>query len=193
MVITDHLRKIFFRNSKGTTWEEKVDDFLRGYEIAKEEGKKYGMDILLGAEIAFMENNEKANDYLIYGLTREILLRYPNIFEGEEVGVKALCDREGLLFYQAHPMRGYCQLIDASLLHGVEGYNGHPRHQSHNDQIQEVAKKLGLPMIAGSDYHDPGDEDHGGILTEIRIKDNETLLDVLRKGHYQLYKGEQTT
>lgn len=190
MVITDHYRKIFFRNSQGITWEEKVEDFLRGYKLAKEEADKLDMDVMLGLEIAFMENKEKANDYLIYGITEDLIKKTPDLLDRGIEGVKVFCDENNCLLYQAHPMRGYCKLVDLDLLHGVEVYNGNPRHNSNNEQVLAIAKEHDLGMVAGSDYHDPGDENGGGILTTKRIRNNDDLLDLLRARDYEIYRGK---
>jgi len=191
VVITDHLRKIFFKKSHGATWEEKVDDFLTGYRHALEEAKNYDMDVLLGVEIAFMENNEHDNDFLIYGITEELLKTTPDILELGLEGVSALCREKGLLIYQAHPLRGYCCFEDVTLLDGIEIHNGNPRHNSNNADAEALAKEHGILMIGGSDYHEIGDEDSGGILTSERIYNNEQLLQVLRNNAYTLYRGNQ--
>lgn len=191
LVITDHYRKIFFRKSHGANWDEKVDDFLEGYQNAKEEARKYDMDVLLGIEIAFMENNEKANDYLVYGITEEMLKKPPNLLDLGIVGLSKFCRENDLLLYQAHPLRGYCYLEDIALLDGVEVHNGNPRHNSNNDKTEKIAKEHDLLMISGSDYHEIGDEDCGGIITSKRIKTNEDLIKVLKNRDYTLFRGNK--
>jgi len=190
VVITDHFKKFFFKNSKGNTWEEKVDDFLKGYRAAKEEGKKQSMDVLLGMEIAFMEYDEPGNDYLVYGITEEILKEMPNLLEIGIEGLSEFCREKGLLLYQAHPLRKNCRLVDINLLDGVEVHNGNPRHDSHNDEIQKIAEENNLKMTSGSDYHELGDESNGGIITPKRIRTNEDLIEVLHNSEYELYRGK---
>lgn len=189
VVITDHLRKIFFRKSSGTTWCEKVDDFLTGYYHALEAAQPYDMDVLLGVEIAFMENNEKANDFLIYGITERLLKDTPDLIERGLEGVIAFCREHNLLIYQAHPMRGYCYPEYVERLDGIEVHNGNPRHDSKNADAEALALEQDKLMISGSDYHDIGDEDSGGIMTSERIYNNEQLVKVLRSNAYTIYRG----
>lgn len=191
MVITDHYRKRFFRGSKAMTWADKVDDFLEGYYKAKSEGDKLGLDVLLGLEIAFMENKEMENDYLIYGVSAKMLKETPDLLERGLEGVKAFCDTHNCLLYQAHPLRDYCNLVDLNLLHGVESYNGNPRHDSHNEDTLKIAMDNQLSMVAGSDFHNLGDEDRGGILVHERIKNNDDLLAVLRANNHKIYRGQE--
>lgn len=190
VVITDHLRKIFFRHSKGATWEEKVDDFLTGYYSAVEEAKKYDMDVLLGVEIAFMEHNERDNDFLIYGMSVELLKNTPHILALGREGIGTFCREHDLLIYQAHPFREYCYVENVSLLDGIEVHNGNPRHNSNNKDAEALAMAHNLLMIGGSDFHQIGDEDSGGIITPQRIYNNEQLLRVLRHNDYTVYRGK---
>ncbi|GMQ62660.1 PHP domain-containing protein [Vallitalea maricola] len=187
VVITDHYRPVFFNTSEFATWEEKVEDFLRGYRNAKYQGDKYDMDVLLGIELAF--NNTKTNDFLIYGITEEILMKSKDLLNMGFEGLSKFCRENNLLFYQAHPLRGYCHLEDIALLDGVEVHNGNSRHDSHNDEIEVIASKNDLYMISGSDFHEYGDENNGGILTSNRIKTNNNLIKVLKSKDYTLFRG----
>lgn len=187
VVITDHYRPVFFNNSKFTNWQDKIDDFLKGYRIAKSLGDKYDIDVLLGIELAF--NNTKTNDFLIYGITEAILKESPDLLSLGLEGLSKFCSQNDLLLFQAHPLRGYCHLEDITLLDGVEVHNGNPRHDSHNDEIEVIAGENDLYMISGSDFHDLGDENNGGIFTSHRIKTNDDLIKVLKSKDYTLFKG----
>lgn len=189
VVVTDHYRPAFFCNNNYKTWNEKIDDYLKGYRMALTEGRKYDIDVLLGIELAFEVEGDKTNDYLIYGITEELLKSNPNLLELGIKGLSEFCRQNGLLLYQAHPLRKYCYLADMTLLHGIEVHNGNPRHDSHNDEIEKIAKDNHMPMISGSDYHDPGDENRGGIIVPTRLKTNEELLKILKSNDYTLFKG----
>ena len=71
IVVTDHMNSSTFSKEpyKSADWNTKIDHFLEGYKILKEElnGK---MIVLLGMEINFYESE---NDYLVYGVTEEFL------------------------------------------------------------------------------------------------------------------------
>ena len=55
---------------KGKTKNECIDCYLDDYEKLKLASKKFCINILLGCEIRFADNS---NDYLIYGVDRNIL------------------------------------------------------------------------------------------------------------------------
>ncbi|GKX29151.1 hypothetical protein SH1V18_16310 [Vallitalea longa] len=189
VVVTDHYRPSFFDNSEYLTWDEKIDDYLKGYKLAYSEGEKYDIDVLLGIELAFKAEGDKTNDYLIYGITEELLRSNTDILELGITGLSEFCRENDLLLYQAHPLRKYCYLADITLLDGIEVHNGNPRHDSHNNEIEKIAKDNDMPMISGSDYHDPGDENRGGIFVSTRITTNEELLVILKSKNYTLFKG----
>ena len=51
IVITDHYTNGIFKRLLFRSWERKVDIYLTGYKKAVEEGRKQGLDIILGMEI----------------------------------------------------------------------------------------------------------------------------------------------
>jgi len=56
------------------------------------------------------------------------------------------------------------------LIDGVEIYNGNPRHNSSNHLALEYARKNGLKMLSGSDFHQVQDAARGGIIVDERIR-----------------------
>lgn len=66
IVITNHFDKGIM-HLWGETTEEHYQTYLRGYELAKEEGERVGLRVILGMEIRLECGPE---DYLVYGVTR---------------------------------------------------------------------------------------------------------------------------
>lgn len=180
MVITDHVNPWTFQDLGLTGWEAKAQHFLKGYRAAKEAG---GADftVLLGAEFHFYENS---NDYLVYGLTEELLCGEldDTILEWGIVRFSEFCRERGLLLIQAHPFRNNMVINPPNLVDGVEVMNGHPRHDSRNFLARAWAERYGLLMTSGSDAHQPEDAARGGILTESPILTMEALTAELRRG-----------
>ncbi len=54
VVITDHYFKDYFDAIDVRHWEDKVSKFLTGYKLAKEEGDRIGLRVILGMEIRFL-------------------------------------------------------------------------------------------------------------------------------------------
>ena len=100
MCITDH----FFNGNtsvpRDLPWEERVELFYSGYELAYEEGKKQGFDVFFGWEWTF-----RGTDILTYGLGKEWLLAHPEVWE---LSINDYCDlarESGAFLVHAHPFR----------------------------------------------------------------------------------------
>ena len=141
------------------------------------------------------EHIQEGNEVLVYGITPAFLRDRPQL---KTVGVAeyaALVHEVGGLLYQAHPYRDRFYIShpypfeEIALLDGVESYNA-ANQSEWNDKAAEFAVANGMAMIAGSDGHSYATGGRAGILSPIRIRDNETLVGVLKAGNYQLYKGE---
>ena len=185
LVSTNHINDGTFSRMEALPWAGKVDHFMTGYEALKKAAKA-DMTILLGCEINL---HGAGNDYLIYGVTREWLLA---LGDPRDLSLKALSERvrgDGLMLFHAHPFRYGATLMPERLLDGIEVYNAHGGHDSHNYLSALWAEKKGLRCISGSDFHDPDSHIGGGLQTDFPIRDNETLLKTLREESYRLIKG----
>lgn len=186
--ITDHYSKNLLASFSQTDWKEAVDRYLVGYRNAKEYADKIGMDVLLGAEI-LMDGTR--NDYLLFGLDEKILYDCPHLYAYKPDELKRFAESHGLLLFQAHPFRSYVTAENPLYLHGVEVFNGNPRHDSHNDLSLAFAKENKLLMSGGSDCHESVDVGRSGIMTDIRIKDMKTLVEVLKSGNLTVITTEE--
>ncbi len=179
MVLTDHFNEDFFGPLGSISWEEKIDTYLKGYKVALKEALKTDMDILLGIELRFTENN---NDYLVYGLDETALKEWPDLHHSSiDDFMGSLTGRRDVLVYQAHPFRDGCRIVDPLIVHGLEVFNGNPRHDDRNDLAAEVASDNQMLVISGSDFHRPGDLASGGVLLEQRVSGNAELIYQLKK------------
>lgn len=183
IAITDHYYAYFFDTMEEKDWESKINRYLTGYRIAKEEGKKIGMDILLGIELTFKEN---MNDYLIYGITESFLLKYPELFHYGLSDFRELANEHDLLIYQAHPFRNHITRADTTLLDGIEVYNGNGRHDSKNDLALAHAKTNNMRHISCSDFHQYEDLAKGGVLMPKRISSSSDLVEYLKSNQPEL-------
>lgn len=145
LIISDHLHNYTFRTLKKTnpdsTWEEKVEFFLKGYNAALTEAEKYDdFKVYLGAELRFDKND---NDYLVLGLSEEKLMKMNGVIEMRpEKGLEFVKSLDCAVI-QAHPFRDDCVVMKPGVCHGVEVYNGHSA-DSRNDIALEWAKNLDL-------------------------------------------------
>jgi len=178
LIITDYFGGKH-RTDKGAEYD--LQTFLEGYRTAKANSKN--LNILLGMEINLLENK---NDYLVYGITEEIIREFPKMYE---LTIGDFCDfahEIGLTVYQAHPFRNGMSIIPPVIVDGVEGFNAHPRHDSRNSIAMAWAELYNKKTISGSDAHQPQDLARGGIMSRLKITNNHELLTVLTNCDYSL-------
>jgi predicted metal-dependent phosphoesterase TrpH len=177
IVITDHYFDEYFISLGRISWEEKIENFLRGYRNARAEGQKIGLTIILGIELRFIENS---NDYLIYGIDESFLMNNKELYKLGLTRFRELIKNEDIFIYQAHPFRSWVRPADPTLLDGVEVFNGNPRQINKNHRALEFATTYDLKMISGSDFHQREDLAKGGIIIEKQISTSAELYRILR-------------
>ena len=188
LLVTDHLYPPNLELFGCDGWHATMERFMLGYRLAKEEGDRIGVDVLLGAELLPDGGN---NEYLLFGLTEEFLYRHENICRYDLVRLREACTDAGVLIYQAHPYRPEMTRGLPGFLDGVEVYNGCPRHGSRNELALAYAERNRLGMSSGSDAHQYEDVGRGGIMTETRITDLKSLCEALSGGYAGIIRAEE--
>lgn len=179
VVITNH----FFNGScnidGNIPWKEMVEDYCKGYEIAKEEGAKVGLDIFFafeysvdtfyGEDLSEMteekvrrisgKNTLGGCDFLIYGLGKEWLLSQSKDLLKLPVNdfLKYVKESGGTVIH-AHPFRLTEYMDHISLFpkftDGIEILNGNPNTIGvPNNMAKYYAKEYGFFATAGTDSH----------------------------------------
>lgn len=183
LITTDHYTPDSFKKRRHLPWSEQVDWYLSGYEAAYEAGQKENVTVLPGMEIRFKEHS---NDYLVFGIDRTFLLNYPDLYLMSLDTFSQLSREQGLLIYQAHPFRNNMTIANPDYLDGLEGINSNPRHNSRNTIAQAWANEHNLPIIAGSDFHQVGDQGSSRLIFPDLIRSNKDLTEALRSRQYQI-------
>lgn len=161
IIITDH----FFNGNtcvpSHLPWEERVNLFCQGYEDAKAEGDKQGLQVFFAWECRF-----GPDEYLVYGLDKEWLLAHPEVLEWDHITHYHEIKKAGGLVVQAHPFRER-DYLDKIELHPFQcdawevANAGNPAYQ---DRLAyRYAKAHNIPMTAGSDIHKTGETVIGNI------------------------------
>ncbi|MCL2406688.1 MAG: PHP domain-containing protein [Defluviitaleaceae bacterium] len=190
-VVTDHIHESFFTRPSTTKsaptsdmWDAFVDEFLKGYNAAKIAGDKLGINVILGAEIRFKGIN---SDFLLYGLDEDFLRKNKYLHEMCPTEFAAKFGND-LLIIQAHPFRDYNERKFIRIAHGIEVFNGHPRHNNHNDLARDYRdRNPTLYALCGSDAHDDGDEGRAVMYSTVPLKDSYGLKNALVSGNIALY------
>ncbi len=188
VIVTDHYNRDTFRylSMDTSAGREKVDAFLIGYKMVKEEGEKRGLKVYRGAEVRF---DGSWNDYLLYGYCDEMLADPEAVFT---MGVEAFyekCKENGALLIHAHPYRNGGSPTTPKALDGVEILNANYDHQERNDLALAFARQHGLIETAGSDCHGPKQVGKAGIVVESLPENEEELVTMLRRGAYHLFEN----
>ena len=158
--VTDHFFNGHTCVAVNLTWEERVNEFCKGYEHAKEAGDRIGLSVYFGWEANF-----DGDEFLIYGLDKQWLLEHPDILSWSRAKQYDMIHRAGGLVVQAHPFRER-NYLDAVRLNpdtcdAWEGYNAfNEPYQNHNTEI--YCREHNIFMTAGSDIHKIGTLPAGG-------------------------------
>jgi hypothetical protein len=178
IIVTDH----FFNGNtavhRNMPWKRWVEEYCRGYEEARQEGEKLGLDVFFGWEETF-----GGDDYLVYGLGKEWLLDHPEAAcwtvpqQYREVHTYGGC------VVHAHPFRERAYIpriyLSPRWVDAVEVANG-GNDRSFDVLAMLYAKSLGLPVTAGSDIHDTNQLAAGPLYGVYLDKKMETIQDYVR-------------
>ena len=181
IIITDH----FFNGNchqfikDCEDWQEKVELFAKGYEAAKAEGDRIGLDVFFGFEYCY-----HGADLLIYGIDKQWLKDHP---ECMQVSVFDFCDMvhdSGGAIVHAHPFReaGYLQEIRLvpQTTDAVEVYNGGNAKMIYNDRAKFYAESFNFPQTGGSDNHPLWVDKLSGVLLSAKLKSiDDYVFDIL--------------
>jgi len=182
IVITDHLHEDYISSLDcKDDWNACVKHFLQGYESAKVAGEQLGLQVILGAEIRFLIND---SDYLLYGIDEDFLYNAPYLYR---LGHKEFYKRFGneILIIQAHPFRNGNEIL-AEYLHGVEVFNGNPRHDNRNEKATKLCyDHPNMYPFYGSDTHRNGDEGRASMLFNEVVANSREFRDAVLRRNYQ--------
>lgn len=188
VVLTNHFSTYSYRHLDSTDWDSWVDRYVDGVKCAQRAAGN-DLTVLLGIELRM---DRDPNDYLVYGATEAFLRSHPNIWQMSIDQVSALAHENGMLVVQAHPFRDYMQVTPPRHLDGIEVYNGSAGGHYGTDSRNEVAllwaTKFGKLQTSGTDLHYPDDRILGGIASEEKITDTETLIRILKNGNYRIIR-----
>lgn len=178
IVVTDH----FFNGNCAVPpelpWEEKVRLFAKGYEDAKEEGDKIGLQVWFGYEFQYSWNH-----YTTFGISPETLIAHPEIMEMPvKEYVRWVKSRGGYIIH-AHPFRlpGAPVLELPQEVDAVEILNAN-RPDEENDLAKRYAALFGKPTVYGSDCHTLKQIKRGAISSDVRFETIDEMFAAIKAG-----------
>ena len=178
IIVTDHF---FYGNTavdRSLPWRDWVERFCLGYEHARAEGEKLGLQVFFGWESCY-----QGTEFLVYGLDKEWLLSHPQIRDATVEEQYAMVHEGGGFISHAHPFREASYIPGIRLfpeyVDAVEGINAtHTSpfnsfkggHKEFNDRALAYGREHSLPLTAGSDQHSTA-MIRGGMLFPRRLED----------------------
>lgn len=188
VVITNH----FSHAALGDLSREAfVEGQLSDYERACKAAQGTKLKIYLGVEARFDEDN---NDYLLYGVNREILGKIYDYLEKGLAAFRKEVKLPGSVLIQAHPFRDGCVPAEGKLLDGVEVFNMHPNHNPRSALAALYAKEQSISLtVAGTDFHHikPGYIAAAALRCRELPEDTFALAELLRSGDYIFEIGDK--
>lgn len=186
IIVTDHF---FNGNScipKDLPWEERIELFCKGYEHAKEEGDRIGLDVFFGWEANF-----DGTEFLIYGLDKEWMKSQPDMLTWSIEEQYKRVHAAGGLVVHAHPYRTASYIPEVRLypeyVDAVEALNTRNKLDEYNDKALAYARKHNFPVTAGSDAH--GDEKRRcGVEFHDRLSNIQDYITGIMAGKHTIYE-----
>ena len=183
-VVTDHFFNGNCRIDRSLPWEERVRQFIRGWEDCREEGERLGLQVWFG-----FEWNWKACEFLVHGLTPEWLFAHPDC---DRLTPEAFCGRVhdgGGYIVRAHPFRQAPYIPRCCLFPGfvdaVEVRNGNLAHflnPGYDEKALAYARQFGFPVTAGTDVHSAEGVFGMGMRFDRPLSDHAALIEAIRAG-----------
>jgi len=180
--ITDHYFEGFFDSHKEKTDEQIVNEYLKGYKSAKEEGDKLGLNVMLGMELRFVQDS---NDYLVFGMDEQFIYDNPRMFEMSINSFVDFIKNTDILIVWAHPFRNNITMKDHHLFEAIESFNGNIRQDSRNILANQYMVMHNLVGTCGSDYHKLEDINISPMLFDYEIKNTKQLVKAIRNNNFK--------
>ena len=185
--VTDHFINGNARVAKehpDFSYEEKVSEFIKGYEAVKRAAKETELDVFFGLEYSY-----KGTDILAYGFTLDELYQLP---EEERTNTRKFIEyakERGILTSQAHPFREADYIDHIRLFPGaecVESFNVH-RDERCNGLGEFYADAYKKKKLGGSDLHHVNQEKISGVMLTKRVNSAKEFIEEIRQGKYEIF------
>lgn len=189
LIVTEHYSSVicdwYAANNKKSLTESNVDAFFHGYRRMVKAAQNTPLRIFFGMEIGIVSDFGFA-EFMLYGFDEKFLYAHPDLYLLDQRKLYSLCADNGFFLYQTHPFRVGINRGDTRYLDGIEVYNGHPGHDSHNDLAEKYCAEHNLIPLSGSDCHFKAAAARGGIYLENDVESMAEIISNIRQNKHKL-------
>ncbi len=198
VILTNHYADLM--PTLGSTPRERIDTYLKNYEMERKSGKEIGVNVLLGAEVFVPHPKAEGNelkwyhgDFLLFGLKPSLLYEYYPLHYFSQKRLFEFCCAYDILLIQAHPWRTAhnCLPADLTQVHGLEVYNPHIVCPNDTENSVRDAAENHLLMTAGSDCHSTNEAGNAYMMIPREVETIEDFRDYLKTGEAILGSKEK--
>ena len=199
IIVTDHFVHGNTCVDRSLPWSEWVEKYCKGYENAKAEGDKIGLQVFFGWEACY-----QGTEFLINGLSKEWLFAHPEIRDCTIPEQFDLVHADGGLVVHCHPYREESYIPEVRLfpeytdaVEAVNATHSCKKSVAHNDpafddRAKEYAKAHDFSVTAGSDIHSV-DLLYGGIAFARKLEDSRDYVKaIMGRESSVLLNGNET-
>ena len=170
MVLTNHCQSWYYEPKDHIRF---VRSLLGDWYSTNVYARKFDFKVFLGIEVTITKPAYR--DFLLYGITEEFLMKSPCLYNLSQEELYKYCNGFGhVAMIQAHPFREGIVLGDPKFMHGLE-INCSPIDLDKADLVLKEAKKNGLRVTCGTDYHGILRPVNGGIYLPESISSAEEM------------------
>lgn len=187
-IITNHFKGGNTGIDRKLPWNDFVKAYEDDYLLFLEAGKKYSLDFHFGIE----QGVGGGKEILVYGITPEMLYNHSELnTSNPEIWYKTLKQYD-VLIYQAHPFRRRGYITEAGVMtdfiDGIEVFNYCNTSKDNMDAEEYAETHKELLLIAGGDTHGKYASCNGGIETAKPLKTQNDVIDILKRGAFNLIR-----
>ncbi len=185
IIVSDH----FFNGNtairRNMSWKKRIDAFMKGYEEAKAEGDRIGIDVFFAFECTYM-----GTDLLAYGLDKGFLLKYENLDRYTAEDFIDIVHENGGYIIHAHPFREADYIpsivLFGKLVDAIEVDNYSHIDPSFNEKARAYAQKLDMAMTCGSDAHNVEVTKLGGVGLSYKANSIDDIIKEIKNKNVKL-------
>ncbi len=176
IILTNHYRSSDCE--KFPTGKDYAEHYIKECHRAKAHGDKIGLKVFFGIEVTVTFADRI--HLLIYGVKEDFLRENPYIYELSQKELYELVHKNGGILVEGHPFRHDCPILDTTYLDALE-INCHPLYKdTHYDVLYDAAKKAGLMLTCGSDYHGDTYRPECGTYFPANVKTIEDIANFIK-------------